>query len=180
MRRASRIAVTGGSQGGGITIAAAALANEVVSVCMPDVPFLCHYRRAIGLTDAYPYGEIVQYLSIHRTRKEQIFHTLDYFDGLNFALRIKASCYFSTGLMDMTCPPSTVFAVHNHCPTNSANLDPVSVLSSLNQGDISINLNPYDGLCFLDPLPQVSVEVLHPSPLCFSESCLTFMLRIKV
>ena len=42
---ATQIAVTGGSQGGGITIAAAGLVPDV-AVAMPDVPFLCHYRRA--------------------------------------------------------------------------------------------------------------------------------------
>src|SRR6202142_1850233 len=47
---ASQIAVTGGSQGGGITIAAAGLVPDVVAA-MPDVPFLCHYRRATELVD---------------------------------------------------------------------------------------------------------------------------------
>ena len=52
---ASRIAVTGSSQGGGITIAAAGLVPDVAAV-MPDVPFLCHYRRATELVDTYPYN----------------------------------------------------------------------------------------------------------------------------
>ena len=53
----SRIAVTGGSQGGGITIAAAGLVPDVAAA-MPDVPFLCHYRRATEIVDSYPYKEI--------------------------------------------------------------------------------------------------------------------------
>src|SRR3954447_5030209 len=40
---AERIAVTGGSQGGGIALAAAGL-SPAAQVAMPDVPFLCHYR----------------------------------------------------------------------------------------------------------------------------------------
>ena len=60
-----RVAVCGGSQGGGITLAAAGLATGVVAA-MPDVPFLCHFERAVGLTDRDPYQEIVRYLSIHR------------------------------------------------------------------------------------------------------------------
>ncbi len=107
------IIVTGGSQGGGITLAAAGLVPDV-AVAMPDVPFLCQFRRSVGKTEAYPYREIVTYLSIHRSQLEQVFHTLDYFDGLNFAPRIRAACLFSTALMDDICPPSTVFAVYNH------------------------------------------------------------------
>ena len=42
---AGRVAITGGSQGGGITLAVAGLLPDV-GAAMPDVPFLCHYRRA--------------------------------------------------------------------------------------------------------------------------------------
>jgi cephalosporin-C deacetylase len=108
----TRIAVTGGSQGGGITIAAAALVPDVQAV-MPDVPFLCHYRRAVELVDTFPYTEITLYLSIYRDHADTVWHTLSYFDGVNFASRIHASALFSVGLMDMVCPPSTVFAAYN-------------------------------------------------------------------
>jgi cephalosporin-C deacetylase len=108
----SRIALTGGSQGGGITLAVAGLVDDVTA-CMPDVPFLCDYRRAVGKTENHPYQEIVQYLATHRTKVEQVFNTLDYFDGVNFSTRIKAKSLFSTAMMDMTCPPSTVFAAYN-------------------------------------------------------------------
>ncbi|MEN4010866.1 MAG: acetylxylan esterase [Chloroflexota bacterium] len=107
-----RVAVTGGSQGGGISIAAAALADGV-QVCMPDVPYLCHYRRAVEITASNPYQEIAQFCQIHRQRSEQVFRTLAYFDGVNFAARIRARCLFSVGLMDEICPPSTVFAAYN-------------------------------------------------------------------
>ena len=108
-----RIAVTGGSQGGGITIAAAGLSAHV-KVAMPDVPFLCNYRRATQLVDTLPYGEITNYLKVHRDRVEQVFQTLSYFDGMSFAARAKASALFSVGLMDTICPPSTVYSAYNH------------------------------------------------------------------
>ena len=44
---AARVAVCGGSQGGGIALAAAGLTDGLVAV-MPDVPFLCHFERAVG------------------------------------------------------------------------------------------------------------------------------------
>lgn len=108
-----RIAVSGGSQGGGIALAVSGL-EPGIQVTMPDVPFLCHYQRATQITDSYPYHEIVSYCHTHRDKIETVFATLAYFDGLNFATRAKAHALFSVALMDETCPPSTVFAAYNY------------------------------------------------------------------
>jgi cephalosporin-C deacetylase len=108
----SRILVTGGSQGGGITIAAAALVPDVAA-CMPDVAFLCHFRRATTMIDTSPYNEIARFLQVHRQQEERVFNTLSYFDGMNLAARIKSPSLFSAALMDMICPPSTIFAAYN-------------------------------------------------------------------
>ena len=110
---AGRIAVCGGSQGGGIAIAAAGLSEGLVGV-MPEVPFLCHFTRAVGMTDSDPYQEIVRYLSVHRDAAERVFATLAYFDGVTFAKRATAPALFSVGLLDSVCPPSTVYAARNH------------------------------------------------------------------
>lgn len=110
---ATRVAETGGSQGGGITLAVSGLVPDVTAV-MPDVPFLCHYRRAVEITDNAPYSEIAHYCKIHRDKIETVFNTLSYFDGVNFAVRTKSQALFSVALMDSTCPPSTVFAAYNH------------------------------------------------------------------
>jgi cephalosporin-C deacetylase len=109
----ARLAVTGGSQGGGITLAVAAL-DPSVRLAAPDVPFLCHYRRATTLIDTAPYVEIARYCQTHRDKVETVFRTLSYFDGVNFAARAQATALFSVGLMDNICPPSTVFAAYNH------------------------------------------------------------------
>lgn len=108
-----RIAVTGTSQGGGVTLAAAGLAPDV-KIAMPDVPYLCRYRRATQLVDTMPYGEITAYLKVHRDHVEKVFDTLNYFDGASFARRASAKALFSVGLMDTICPPSTVYAAYNH------------------------------------------------------------------
>ena len=110
---AQRIAVTGKSQGGGLSLAAASL-QPAVKLCMPDVPFLCHFRRATQLVDSLPYYEIVRYCRSHRDKVDQVFQTLSYFDGMNFAAWSKAKALFSVGLRDDICPPSTVFAAYNH------------------------------------------------------------------
>ena len=109
---AKQIALTGGSQGGAITIAVSGLLTNI-PVSMPDVPFLCHFERAIGLTDSHPYEELVRYLKIHRDKEDTVYHTLSYFDCMNFAARSRAKTLYSTSLMDTICPPSTVFAAYN-------------------------------------------------------------------
>ncbi|WP_374984652.1 acetylxylan esterase [Streptomyces fradiae] len=109
---ADRTAVTGESQGGGISLAVAGLVPDLAAVA-PDVPFLCDFPRATTLTDRHPYREIGQYLHTHRGRVERVERTLAYFDGVHFAARATAPALFSTALEDMTCPPSTVFAAFN-------------------------------------------------------------------
>lgn len=109
----ARIAVTGGSQGGGISIAAAGLVPDV-QLLMADVPFLCHFRRASEITDAHPYQELARYCMAHRDKIETVFATLSYFDGMQFAARGRADALFSVALMDQICPPSTVYAAYNH------------------------------------------------------------------
>jgi cephalosporin-C deacetylase len=114
----ARVAVTGGSQGGGIALAVAglspALLGGAVAACLPEVPFLCHYRRAVELVDTDPYQEITRYCRAHRDQVQAVFRTLSYFDGVNFAARATAPALFSVGLMDEISPPSTVFAAYNH------------------------------------------------------------------
>jgi cephalosporin-C deacetylase len=107
-----RVVVTGGSQGGGITIAVAGLVPGLLGA-MPDVPFLSCMRRATEITDTRPYLEIAQYLAGHRDAVERTFQVLSYFDGVHFAARASAPALFSVGLMDAVCPPSTVFAAYN-------------------------------------------------------------------
>jgi cephalosporin-C deacetylase len=108
-----RIALSGGSQGGGIVLAVAGLVPDA-QVALPDVPFLCHYKRATTLVNTHPYGEIAAYCKTHRDKIETVFNTLAYFDGMNFAPRAQARALFSTALMDDVCPPSTVFAAYNY------------------------------------------------------------------
>ncbi|MGI8869110.1 MAG: acetylxylan esterase [Mycobacteriales bacterium] len=108
-----RIVVAGGSQGGGLTLAAAGLVDGLAG-SMPDVPFLCHYRRATEIVDTAPYSEIQAYCRTRPEDIERVFTTLSYFDGVNFAAHAGAPTLYSVGLMDMVCPPSTVYAAYNH------------------------------------------------------------------
>ncbi|RLK47847.1 acetylxylan esterase [Microbacterium telephonicum] len=118
----ARVSVVGASQGGGIAIAAAGLSDGLVA-SLPEVPFLCHFERAIGLTDRDPYNEVVRYLSVHRGAEDRVFETLSYFDGANFAKRATSATLFSVALMDFTCPPSTVYAAFNHYRTDDKQIE---------------------------------------------------------
>jgi len=109
---ATQIAVTGRSQGGALSLAVAGLRDDIAGA-VPHVPFLSAFRRATAITDREPYAEIVRWCSIHRTRWEQAFRTLSYFDVTSFAARATCRGSFSVALMDNVCPPSTVYAAYN-------------------------------------------------------------------
>ncbi|MFN8222955.1 MAG: acetylxylan esterase [Gaiellales bacterium] len=110
---AGRLAVAGISQGGGLALAAAALAPDRVALCHADVPFLCDIERAIDLAPDAPYTELVAYLAIHPELEAQARRTLRHVDNAILATRIRARTLVSVGLRDTICPPSTVFAAYN-------------------------------------------------------------------
>ena len=114
----TRVALEGTSQAGGGVIAAGAILSmlgEPVQAIMPNVPFLSNFRRAVQIIDSRPYGEITQLLSVRRDPafEQTVWHTLSYIDAVNFARFESSPALFSVGLMDVTCPPSTVFAAYN-------------------------------------------------------------------
>ncbi|HRK31523.1 MAG TPA: alpha/beta fold hydrolase [Tepidisphaeraceae bacterium] len=112
----SRLAVTGGSQGGAISLAVSALTPRKLTLSLPDVPFLCDFRRAINITPQNPYPEIVRYLKLNISTFDRVIKTLSYFDNMNLAPWIKCQTVIANGLWDDVCPPSTIYAAYNHIP----------------------------------------------------------------
>ncbi|MGQ9556140.1 MAG: acetylxylan esterase [Anaerolineae bacterium] len=110
---ACHMGATGASQGGGLTLAAAALSGRF-ALAMPDVPYLCHYRRSLDMAQQGPYLELATYFKCYPEREERAFRTLSYFDNLNLADRIRCPVLMCVGLQDLICPPSTIYAVYNH------------------------------------------------------------------
>jgi cephalosporin-C deacetylase len=106
------VVIAGMSQGGGIELAASALADGLAAA-MIDVPFMCDVRRAAKIALDDPYLELVRYLACHRDEGERAFQTLAYLDGAVLARHATAPALFSVALMDETCPPSTVYAAYN-------------------------------------------------------------------
>ena len=111
-----RVGATGGSQGGGLTLACAALEPRVRRA-FPVFPFLCDYRRVWEMDLAVDaYEELRWYFRTfdpQHEREQEIFTTLGYIDAQFLAPRIKAQTRMAVGLMDTICPPSSQFAAYN-------------------------------------------------------------------
>ncbi len=109
----SRVAVEGGSQGGALSFATAALDNERIDLCVPHVPFLSDFRDYFKVA-GWPGGEFRQYFEDHpEIPEDEIYKNLSYIDIKNLAPWIKAPVLMSIGLMDETCPPHINFAAYN-------------------------------------------------------------------
>lgn len=111
------VVTAGGSQGGALTLAAAhlaALGGEPVTATMPDVPFLSNFARALRVTEAAPYDEIIRFCKVYPHHTELVFANLSYLDVVNHSRRITAPGLFSVGLLDEVTPASTVYAAYNH------------------------------------------------------------------
>ena len=111
-----RVGATGGSQGGGLTLACAALEPRIKRAA-PVFPFLCDYQRVWEMDlakDAYEELRtwFRQFDPLH-ARETEIFTKLGYVDCQHLAPRIKAEVLMYTSLMDTVCPPSTQFAAYN-------------------------------------------------------------------
>jgi cephalosporin-C deacetylase len=112
----NRVCVTGGSQGGALTLACASLEPRIKRVA-PIFPFLCDFKRVWEMDLAKDaYQEIRDYFRLFdpmHKREEEIFTKLGYIDIQNLVKRIRGEVLFATGLMDTICPPSTQFAAYN-------------------------------------------------------------------
>jgi cephalosporin-C deacetylase len=111
-----RMGAMGGSQGGGLTLACAALEPRLRRAVV-GMPFLSDYQRvwAMGLA-AGAYAELAAYFRAFDPRHEReaaIFERLGYIDVHHLAPRIRAEVLMGIGLMDDICPPSTQFAAYN-------------------------------------------------------------------
>ena len=108
------VIVTGGSQGGALTIVTAAL-NEKVTLCAPFYPALCDltgflHHRAGGwpkfFSGFYKDGKT-------EISNEAAVETLQYFDVVNFARLLKVPTFMSWGYNDDTCSPTSIWAAWN-------------------------------------------------------------------
>ncbi len=113
---ATRVGAMGGSQGGALTLACAALEPRIKRAA-PLFPFLCDYQRVWEMDlakDAYEELRtwFRQFDPLH-AREPEVFTKLGYIDCQFLAPRIKAEVLMFVGLMDTICPPSSQFAAYN-------------------------------------------------------------------
>jgi cephalosporin-C deacetylase len=101
------VAVTGGSQGGALTIITAGLDKRIKKMAA-FYPALCDYsgylnKRAGGWPHYFRNAE----------PKAGEVETLAYFDVVNFARRVTAPGIYSWGYNDTTCPPTSMYSAYN-------------------------------------------------------------------
>ncbi len=118
--------IAGGmSQGGGLALVVAALAQSVVRLCLADMPWGCDLDRSLSLIDRERYARlpgqripdsralIEDYADAHPTRREQILDTFRLVDPLSHAAYITCPVQISAGGRDPACRPATIYAVYN-------------------------------------------------------------------
>ena len=112
----NRVAVTGYSQGGGLSVACACLVPEIKK-CAAVYPYLSDYKRVYDMDMNKGAYEGLKYYFRHfdptHQRVDEVYEKLGYIDIQNIAKRMKAELKMFTGLVDVTCPPSTQFAMYN-------------------------------------------------------------------
>jgi cephalosporin-C deacetylase len=112
----NRVGATGGSQGGALTVACAALEPRI-KLAAPYFPFLTDYKRVWEMDQAKDaYKELQEYFRLFdptHEKENMVFENLGYIDIQNLASRIQAEILWGIGLMDTICPPSSQFAAYN-------------------------------------------------------------------
>lgn len=111
-----RVGAMGGSQGGGLSLACAALEPRIKRLA-PTFPFLCDYQRVWEIDlDEHAYEELRDWFrrfDPRHLRAEAVFNKLGYIDVQHLCPRIRGEVMMAVGLMDQVCPPSTQFAAYN-------------------------------------------------------------------
>jgi cephalosporin-C deacetylase len=109
------LAVTGGSQGGALSIVTAALDSRVRGLAayypaLSDVTGYLH-NRAGGWPHMF---RAVDGPMSHRSPDK--IETARYYDVVNFARRIKVPGLYTWGFNDETCPPTSMYSAYNVIP----------------------------------------------------------------
>ncbi len=102
------IAVTGGSQGGALSIVTAGLDNRI--------DYLAAFYPALSDLTGFLYGRAGGWPQIFKdayTNKPEKVETSKYFDVVNFARFVKVQGWYSWGYNDNVCPPTSMYAAYN-------------------------------------------------------------------
>ncbi len=131
--------VTGGSQGGLQSLAAAGL-DPQVTFCLVNKPWCCDLG---GIT-----------LGRQRGWRPDYTPAMGYFDAANHAKRIKGFVLVDSGLGDYVCPPSGITAMFNNIPGEAKQLIYMQgTTHSFNQPGVKSAWNEY-GACLAKTLKK--------------------------
>src|SRR5690606_18523349 len=106
----TNLAVTGGSQGGALTIVTAALD--------PRVKYLASFYPVLSDVTGYLQGRAGGWPHIFDKNNVDNITTakleaIGYYDVVNFARQLKVTGLYSWGFNDVTCPPTSMYAAYN-------------------------------------------------------------------
>ncbi|NLC50205.1 MAG: acetylxylan esterase [Bacteroidales bacterium] len=102
------IAVTGGSQGGALSIITAALDERI--------DYLAAFYPALSDLTGYLHNRAGGWPHLFRdtfTNKPEKVETSKYYDVVNFARFVKIPGWYSWGYNDNVCPPTSMYAAYN-------------------------------------------------------------------
>ena len=102
--------VTGGSQGGALSIVTAALCPKV-SAIIAFFPALCDQEAYLhGCAGGWPH-----YFLFNRDKTYVQHHAdvIKYYDVVNFARMLRTPVFMSMGYNDLTCAPTSTYAAWN-------------------------------------------------------------------
>lgn len=106
------VGVTGGSQGGALSIVTAGL--------HPEIDFVASFYPALSDVSGYVVGRAGGWPRMFATpdaqpgvNRKKAIRVMGYYDVVNFARKIKCKGFYNYGFNDNTCPPTSVCAALN-------------------------------------------------------------------
>ena len=105
------LAVSGGSQGGALSIITASL-DKRVKYLAALYPALCDLTGyAANRAGGWPH--MLSANNVANTSNPKVINTLAYYDVVNFAKAVNIEGYYTWGFNDETCPPTSFYAAYN-------------------------------------------------------------------
>jgi cephalosporin-C deacetylase-like acetyl esterase len=107
----TNLGVSGGSQGGALSIITAALDQRVkyLAAYYPALSDVTGYLK--GRAGGWPHLFDKNNISYNNTKEK--LETIKYYDVVNFARLLKIPGYYSWGFNDEVCPPTSMYASYN-------------------------------------------------------------------
>jgi cephalosporin-C deacetylase-like acetyl esterase len=135
-----QILVSGGSMGGFLALATAAL-DKRVTICSTQNPILCDVRNLPGEVD-WPFIDINKYIATQPgLTLDKVLNTLDYFDTKNFASEVTCPTLMGIGLLDPIAPPNNEYVAFNNIPAKSKRIMPYKDLAH----EVNIDFKLFEG-----------------------------------